>query len=254
LGVGPVCAVAIVRGEAPYIHEFVRHHRAVGFSRFYLYDNGAPGEEPLAETLAAMADPLRFRDCAVIVFPGEQAQFRAHNHFVSEVLPRTCDRWVAVLDADEFVCPVRHGSVQAFLREHGHLGAVGLNWRMFGACGHELPPPGDVRSAYTRSMFHNHIKTLAHRDALLGRRVVCVHNPARNARRLDGSPIPAHANEADYTDVIRVNHYFTKSRSEFRAKCARGRADVAVRRNFEDYAATLEDEGSEEDTAILRYV
>ena len=58
-------------------------------------------------------------------------------------------RWLACIDADEFLVPVKASSIDAAL---AHLGPevvnVSLPWHMFGRCGHQDPPAGGVVSHY----------------------------------------------------------------------------------------------------------
>jgi hypothetical protein len=138
----------------------------------------------------------------------------------------------------------KHNNIKTFLDEYGHLQAIGINWRMFGSNGHQIKPPGGVIQNYTKSVFHDHIKSIVHRDVLLHTTFGCIHNVGGRCRRLDGTLIGSHLNTTDNTDIVCINHYFTKSLREFRAKCKRGMADNYLNRNPDDeqYQSTLKDE------------
>lgn len=251
-----ISVVAIVRGENEYIKEFVRHHRKVGVDRFYFYDNGLPDDLPLNDVLEH--GDGNYEDCIVVSFPGQARQLFAYRHFIGHVLPHTDDEWIAFIDIDEFICPVKHDSLRAFLVEYGFLECIALNWRLFGANGHVTKPPGDVRKHYTKSIFDRHTKTLAHRSALVGTvdRVTCVHNVTGAAKTLRGRKIQGAFCDSDDTDIIRINHYATKSVEEMREKLRKDRADVGPgqRGTLTSWNPILEDRGAVDDTVILKYL
>jgi hypothetical protein len=243
---GPsVAIVAIARREHPYIREFIEVHRRLGVTGFYIYDNGLPGDEPLTQTLAGVPG------VHVINFPGETMQMPAYAHFIHTVLPMAPEEWFAVLDVDEFLVPVQHKTLPAFLKEYGHLGAIGVNWRMFMTDGHVHKPEGGVVSNYVRSRFNIHIKTLSHRSQLT-LPINNVHNVSGACRRLDGTLIIGAFNHNDQTDIIRINHYFSKSWQEFAEKVRRGRADTGMMRRVTDHTNELLGAGYEEDTALCQ--
>ena len=244
---GGVGIVAIARKEHDYLQEFIQYHRMVGVSAFYIYDNGLEDDEPLAVTLADEAD------CRVVPFPGDVMQLEAYSHFIAAVMPAAKEEWFAFIDVDEFIVPAKHASIPAFLEEYGHLGAIGLNWRMFGADGHVRKPDGWTTQNYVRSTFHKLIKTLAHRS-MLAAPVTDIHNLGSTCRRLDGTLIGEPFSEVDNTDVIRLNHYFCKSWSEFLAKVDRGRADVTEKRDLVQHIPYLLGVDGTRDTALLDLV
>lgn len=214
-----LCLVA--RQEHLYLPEWVCYHLAIGVSHFYIYDNGDEGETPLCEAMKG-----RFDDCCTfITFRQRPCQLPAYKHFLQNYARFT--EWVAFIDADEFIVPKKHTDLRAFVDDNKHLSVIGLNWRMFWHNYHHIRPDGFVIDNYTRSHFNNHIKTLAQTSWLRGdasESTACVHNVFGCAMRLDGSRINGPFNNVDNTDIICINHYWTKSIEEWRGKCARGRA------------------------------
>ena len=102
-----VCAVAIVKGEAPFIDEWIAYHRIIGVDHFFLYDNDA--DSPLRALLAPHADYL-----TVVDGPGEAEHLPGRNKQTKayqDALSRIRHEWVAFLDIDEFIVLRRH---QAF--------------------------------------------------------------------------------------------------------------------------------------------
>lgn len=239
-----VAIVCIARKEHAYIKEFIEIHRKIGINRFYIYDNGLPNDEPLSEFLKS------YHDCVIISIRGESLQLYAYNHFVNVILPHTSEEWFAYIDIDEIICPAKHGTIQAFLEEYGHNMSIALNWRLFSSNGHVNKPDGPVVKNFTVSYFHNLVKTLIHRS-LLKCPISNVHNINHSCRRLDGQDIGGVHNELDYTDIIRVNHYYCKSWEEYLNKINRGKADMCSKIILEQQFEELFGKKSIDDYAIL---
>jgi hypothetical protein len=231
-----VAIVAIAKNENAYIREWIDAHTKLGVSKFYIYDNGST--PPLADVLE---NPSSTPMCHVIPFPGRNMQLLAYTHFITTVMPNAPEDWFAFIDCDEFVCPVKHATIPEFLDEYGRLGlgSIGLQWRMFGCNGHVCPPAsGGVVANYTTSSPNTHVKTLAHRSRLTAP-AVCIHNVSNTCRDLEGNLLDGPFYNGDMTDVIRLNHYFTKSWTEFSYKADRGRADDSRTRNLADHIDDL---------------
>lgn len=88
--------VAVVKNEAPLIGSFLDHYRKLGVARFLIVDNGST--DGTFEMLAAAPDVDLWRT---------EASYEAANHggfWMDGLLwARARDRWVLVVDADEFL-------------------------------------------------------------------------------------------------------------------------------------------------------
>ena len=221
-GVG-LCAIAL--GEEAYIDEWIRYHLALGVDHIHLYDNDP--EQPLRDV------PARYPGRVTVVsFPGAAQQFKAYNHFLARARSRYL--WVTFLDLDEFMV-VRSGeSIGDFAQQYCSAGALALNWVMFDSNGHEQFQSRPVLERFTRRQIGVSpiIKIIARPDDVLY--MVSAHA----ARLVRGTTVDCHGNEVfgnlnpnGSDDVACVNHYFTKSREEFRIRCARGRSDIDAQRN-----------------------
>ena len=160
----PSCAiVCIAKCEQDYIKEFVYYHRFIGICRFFIYDNdGLPVGDP--KSLSSILKDES--DCTILTIPQmDHVIYAAYDHFVSQVMPLSDIEWFAFIDLDEFICPIKHKTIQEFLEEYGHHKAIGINWRLFSA-DHNITKPDHVLSGYKKSKFNDHIKTLAHKSAL----------------------------------------------------------------------------------------
>lgn len=226
--------LAPVRDEEAYLVEFVNYYLLQGVEHFYFYDNES--RIPAADVLGAYRDK-----CTILYARGDAVQSRAYAHFCKHFRHDT--KWVAVFDVDEFVLPHRHASLGQFLRDYDDCDGIGINWVMFGDGHHKTPPPGGVIENYLlrearQSAF---IKSVVKGESLVG----FFDNP-HVATLVEGSvyvdahrnPITSAANDHYTTDIIQLNHYFTKSEAEWKKKLNRKRADSGKARadHVEDHA------------------
>ncbi len=210
-----------VRDEESYLIEFINYYLIQGVDHFYFYDNDS--KIPVADVI------LEYRDkCSVMRAPGDAVQARAYQHFCKHFKHETT--WVAVFDIDEFVLPHKHSSFREFLLDYDDCDGIGINWVMFGDGHHKTRPDGGVIANYLYRQAGQHpcIKSVIKGTKLAG----FFDNP-HLATLPEGSlyvdphmnRIESAYNENFTTDVIQLNHYFTKSEAEWKNKLSRKRAD-----------------------------
>lgn len=213
--------LAPLRDEESYLIEFVNYYLIQGVDHFYFYDNDST--IPVFDVLADYAD-----SCTVLRAPGDAVQERAIAHFCKNFKHET--KWVAAFDIDEFVLPHKHATFRDFLRDYDRCDGIGINWVMFGDGHHKTRPAGGVieNYLYREARQHRCIKSVVKGDKLVG-----FMDDPHFATLVDGSlyvdahmnPITSAYNDNDTVDVIQLNHYFTKSEAEWKAKLNRKRAD-----------------------------
>jgi hypothetical protein len=252
-----ICAIA--KNEGRYIAEWITHHLRLGFDRIVLYDNGS------TDDTAAVAGQWPGQVVVIpwLDRPGQMAQHAAYAHFLREHAP-TAD-WLMWLDCDEFVNPKRHDTMPAFLADTPYA-AIGVNWRMFGSAGLAADDGRSVRERFTMASLPdfgpNHIiKTVVRAEAVLA---PGIHSPSLRPGYVlvspSGRPLkpsPAVRQEAVEHDLISVNHYFTKSRSEWTVKRDRGTADTLPergRRIRNDAEFAFNNRNDVEERSILRFL
>jgi hypothetical protein len=260
-----VCA--IFRNEAQWLREWIEFHRLVGVTRFLLYDNGSTDDYWSV-----------LRSCApacitVIDWPDDGELVRRIGWVRATQMPAYLDgmrrmtgecTWLAVMDTDEFLVPVRDRDMPTFLRPFESFGGVVLNWQCFGTSGVRRLPAGKLM-----------IECLSRRgprDSKYNRRVKSIVRPERVA------PVP-HLHVFEYrggwyavnpdgerygrldeaicarVDSARIHHYMNRTleyfeqekigKKEHMSGLVLSRDDVRVRRErFNDV----------EDRTILRFV
>lgn len=217
-----VCAV--FKNEAPFLLEWIAYHRAIGFDRFFLYDNGSKDGGTEAVLSSALAPHVR-----ITHWPQRPAQLPAYRHFIYNHAPG--HDWAAFIDIDEFLLPLEAGSIRDLLPRWESFSAVLAHWRVFGPSGWEVPPKGLAIESYVFRTedslpVNRHIKSIVKCCDLLD----VTPNPHQFqvkgfACDTRGDPVPLTALQPEAChDVLVVNHYMTRSRHDWNAKIRRGSA------------------------------
>ena len=215
-----LAVVAIMKNEAPYVKEWLDYHIAAGVDHFYIYDNESPDnfKEVLQPYIDAGIVTYKF-------YPGVGRQIEAYTEAFKTY--RFFCRYMAFIDADEFIFPQNNQSISEAVDEifADKPKAVGIeiNWLMYGS---------------------NHLETVDYSKGVLERftrraddvskstKTVC------NPRRINYMTTPhfpiyfsdiKNIYEIDFGDTrkILINHYKMKSREEFNRKYDLGSADAS---------------------------
>lgn len=227
--------VLIVRNEARHIAEWARFHRYAGARAFFVYDNGCTdGTIDIlraalpSEMLVVIPWNQRLRTSGTEIHNQVLAYAHATRNFGGDF------RWMTWIDVDEFLVPVGCADLNESLKPLVHCACISLPWHMFGRSGHAVPPPGGVIDNYLRR--HSDPMT----DARGLRNFKMIADPSRVRA------IKVHSIETDWgndscndrgerfslrrrasrsfysAQRIQLNHYYSRSDAELRAKIARG--------------------------------
>lgn len=226
----------IVKNEGPYIQEWIEFHRAVGVDRIFVFDN-----ESQDNTRQILQPYIEDGFVKYIYFPGKTVQLHAYN--LACKLCRRTSRWLALIDADEFLMPVQEETLPRVLQSYELYAGLGVNWVVYGPSGHEKKPDGYVIGNYRLTFAdRNHEMNCRIKSVVQPKQVLAVMSPhhcwyKRGAFAVDetANPIIGEAiftgsgsmtcTMENHSSVIRINHYWTKSKEELRKKCSRGYAD-----------------------------
>lgn len=236
--------VAMMRNEARYIAEWVEFHRLAGVEHFFIYDNGSTDGSAAAFRNATSPDELTLfpwnmevsdmkRDLPIDV------QVLATAHAISNFGGRF--RWMAALDLDEFLFPVKENSLLDALADLEHVSNISLPWAHFGRCGHQTRPAGGIVRNYTRRC----------RDPMTELNFKCIIDPCKvtgaalhyftttdlgrsTANDTGDISSRSHRNEGKNISYhsIQLNHYYSKSDEELREKLMRGSASPHQRATY----------------------
>ncbi len=220
---GLICIVAILKGEEPFIDEWIAYHRIIGVDHFFLYDNDPTA--PLKHLLRHHADYV-----TVIDWPGEHDDLPGRNKQTkayTDSLRRISHRWMAFIDGDEFIVLRRHANLRLFLDKFEGVGAVRLTWHLFGNNGHYTNPKGLITASLTRRKC-----APARMTKSINRvRAIASINSAHfcklklGFRTMDANKRPYSATPyRGQTEVAHINHYMCRSFENWMNRIERGEA------------------------------
>ncbi|WP_294228469.1 glycosyltransferase family 2 protein [uncultured Shimia sp.] len=260
-----ILSVTSVRNEAPYLLEWIAHHRAAGVTDFLIYSNDCDdGTETMLSLLAEAGEVVHVPH---VPEPGKSIQWQALRQAWKHPLRKQAD-WILVTDVDEFVnihVP-GHQLTDLIANVPSETDAIVLPWRLFGnndrVAIDDLPVteqftrciPASAQYPVAASLF----KTLFRAKGPFNQ--LGVHRPkqkdpdkAGEPKIVDGSgkPVqpflvqnPQRLSLYDLgvaRDLVELNHYAVRSAAAFAVKRDRGlpnratkKVDLAywVERNF----------------------
>ena len=231
-----VAVALIVKNEARHIGEWAEFHRRAGVRQVLVYDNGGTDATVtiLRERLGTQCVVVPWRQ----VFSDARLGREIHNQVLAYAHAASnfggAFRWMAFIDADEFLVPKQAASIPEALAHLGAARNVSLPWHMFGRSGHQAAPDGGV--------LRNHLMRAADpmSEARGVRQFKCLVDPCHltgvrvHSMEVDGSSdtwndrgervARAGRSRPEFysVDHLQLNHYYTGSAEELEAKIGRG--------------------------------
>ncbi|WP_177202224.1 glycosyltransferase family 2 protein [Methylobacterium sp. ap11] len=218
-----VCAH--VKDEQDIIGEWIAFHIASGFEHVYIIDNGS------SDNTRKIIQSYEQDGRVTYLFQptGTPADFS--TLFIKNYGEKY--RWMAFIDADEFLYPSAGGDVRAALSQYEDVAGVGIYWQIYGSSGHNTKPEGLTIDNFTKR---------ARPDYYLHRHVKSIVNPAKVIQPLgshifkldgifvdeqhrllhDGPPHGYYDEMSPSHSILRINHYHVRSREQYDRKRKRG--------------------------------
>jgi len=210
--------VAVVKNEEKYLEEWVRFEIAQGVSQFYFTENGS------TDSTVELIKHLTSEGFPIIWNRDDQnpIQFKAYNYWLNhgKQNPETSPTWLAFLDCDEFLYSPGGAKLPDILQNYSNASAVASHWVFWGSNGEtEYRDDLVVRRFTKRSR-----KADKHTKAIV--RVKDGIRVGRNPHYFEvtGKTVDENGNilknwhglkENGTADILRINHYHTKSRAEY---------------------------------------
>lgn len=214
---------ALVKDEALYIREWIEFHLKQGVEHFFLYDNGSTDQTK--QEVAEYCDKVTWHD-----LPGRMQQRVAYNHMLRH--HRSESEWVSFTDVDEFLfanSPTKR--LSAMLEKFEECAGVAVHWLIYGSSGHLEYSPEPVTQRFTRraDCVNPHVKSIM--------KLKDTYSTGNNVHTFRAHGLIVDENFAvqpeEYAyvtpataNILRINHYVTKSKTECEVKRLRGRADT----------------------------
>lgn len=242
------------KNAARFLPEWIEFHQIVGFEHFYLYNNNSTDNY-----LEALGPYREEGSVTLYEWPDTPAFPKADEHCVAH--HRDEARWIAFLDDDEFLFPTRSEDVRKILRRYEPYPALAVHWLMFGSTGHLRRPEGLVLENYllradSVSPIINSIVN-PRRVAASANTHQWLYQNGNIASDENERPVQTSQSVPATAEVLRINHYWSKSLEDGENKVARGAVDRWAMENPRSMQLWHEfDSGMNqvEDREILRFV
>ena len=203
------------KNEAPYLKEWIEYHLMVGIQRFVLYNNNSDDDY-----LSVLRPYIEKKFVDLRNWPAIPASPSAELDCIASYRDRA--RWIAFIDADEFIVPTKAASVTSALETIRPQNGLAINWRYFGSNFHQCKPKGLVTAAYTRSAerLDKHVKCIVD-----PRRVIKYGGPhfwyfqkGHTATNAAGKSVYGAFCWQGIDDTLVIHHYVHKSAEEYLAR------------------------------------
>lgn len=230
--------VAIVKNEGQYIKEWIDYHHLIGIDHIFLFDNGS--DDNTKDVAKKYVDKGFI---TLIDYPGLKKQISAYNYAIRRF--KKLSKYIAFIDADEFIYVHNNdikGTIKSILKKDPKAAGVAVNWRMFGAAGHETKPEGFVIENYLYRAEYGKKGNNCVKSIVNPRKVLFFHNPHYpiyfpiwHSIDENGRIVKKWSNDVEETKYIQLNHYFTKSKEEWIKRRSTARADNGKKRALEEF-------------------
>ena len=248
---------AIYRDEGPYLREWIEFHRLVGVERFFLYNNRSTDDH-----LEVLAPYIDGRNRGVGGLPGVPGPAAGASTTASR--PTATTRAGSRSSTSTSSCSrPPSGPVGEILRDVRGAPRGGRQLLVFGTSGHQTPPPGLVIENYRRRLGLDRPRSRVgqvHRRPERGDRAREERPllPLRHRRKavdeLQRARTGATTTESLSVDLLRINHYFTRSQEERERKLAAPRVDNGRAEEPEGVEERDRRLNEEPDDTILAYL
>jgi len=205
--------LAIFKNEAVAMSEWLEHYRNEGVEHFYLINNGS-------------TDSFRHKVTAsdITLYDNDKrhAQVEHYNYFLDKI--KTECEWIAVVDLDEFIyARLEYKTIPEYLDTLSDtIGAVEINWKMFGSNGHIKQPASIIEGFFKRQLnMHQNVKSICRTKYLNS---FGIHSSVHSGKTIKFS----NQNEKLVSQApLHLNHYAIQSWEWFKnIKMTRGSANV----------------------------
>ncbi len=220
----PVAACMMFHNEARFLKEWLEYHKSIGVTHFYLYNNASTDEFwPLLMPYVSAGEVELFdlHEMSPTVYVHNDLQKQVYNHAVN--LAKGKNDWLAILDADEFICMPHHHDLRKFLKDYKYATCLVINWVMYGSSNIEELGPNDLQIEHflyrAPDDWHEHTLYKSIVQPLFVTKAgihTCTCYPKTtvfaNHERFSHTP----AFKTPPIDQIRINHYWWRDEKFFR--------------------------------------
>jgi hypothetical protein len=217
-----------IKDEARYLQEFIEIHLMFGVEHFYIYDNDST--DNIMDVIEAYKEYITYEKVN-----GFCKQLPTYDKCLID--HRMQSRWIAFIDVDEHIVPIKCGNLVPILKEYEDFPGVEFNWCCFNS---------GLEIKYNNGLLCERFKWRNIQDSHQNRHVKTIVNPQLTECTV-GHPhrfLYKNGLRAVYSDKtittgnvnsffdkpviwndVRINHYSKRSLEEYLMKIKRGTAD-----------------------------
>ncbi len=216
---------AIFRDEAPFLKEWIEYHMLVGVSHFYLYNNLSQDNyrevlQPYIKTGVVELYDVPFESYAfeVVAKAHNFAQVCCYNHAIN--LAKGFSKWLAVIDLDEFICPVQDPTLTDALERYSDAAGLVVYWQIYGPSNVWDLKPGELlieKLLYKEPLIANAL----FKSIVRPENAVCIdpHWCMTPGKRFVDPNNKGFSHTPGYSelpiDILRINHYTYRTESYY---------------------------------------
>jgi glycosyltransferase involved in cell wall biosynthesis len=213
----------MIKDEGQYLKEWIEYHKLIGCEHFYLYDDLSTDNTREVLEPYIQSNLVELFECGHREVVHLERQYESYLECLEKATGVT--KWLAYIDADEFLCPVKEYSLANFLKSYEEFGGLVINWQQFGTSFvKKIPEDKLLIETLTLKARPNHIAN---------RTVKSIVRPERVEKPAFKNPHYCHYKEGFFSvneyktpckdgnfqsisiDLIRCNHYFTRDEDFF---------------------------------------
>lgn len=220
-----ICAIFKDEASQGYLKEWIEFHRIQGVSKFFLYNNNS------TDNYLEVLQPYIDRGIVDLTEWSHTSpcQLSAYQHFIDKAVGKKV--WIAFIDIDEFLFSPKFDNVVEVLATQKEPCAFGVSWMCFGSSEQQEYNPKPVIERFTwrpkEDHFANvHIKSIIRMD----QGVSVISDPhyflVQNSTFNENGEILFGPYNPHTSNLLRINHYATKSRNEWYKRGLKGKPDV----------------------------
>lgn len=235
------CAIClIIRDENEYLEEWLRWHIGQGVEHFYIYDHES--RQPVKEFITTLGKDISDK-VTVTEWYGKHAdaQPEAYNDCLNRY--RGESRWIGFIDTDEQVRVKTGQTLPQFLKAYEEYAALFAVWLMYNANGQIKKTARPLRERFTRVSYDDVWASCA--GKVFVQPIYMEEMVIHSGRARDGFDIvdehririPNYMirTKRATTDLICVDHYYTKSYEEWLQKIQRGSGHAKYQRKYKEF-------------------
>lgn len=259
---GELAIAAVFRDEGDWLKEWIEYHRLVGVSHFYLYNNCSSDQfwsilkpyvdKGIVELFDVPFDSYVFQDGAVT---HNLVQVTCYNHALS--LARS--DWLAVIDLDEFICPVVDADIPAALKRYHYAAGIMVYWQIYGTAGVGDLEPDELLIEKLMFKMPNG-KSGLFKSIIRPKGAICL-DPHYCVTSKGITVAPDHRMFSHHLqfeqlpiDVLRINHYTYRTESYYYNVKSQRRARWGDCPSHEEQKERLESANQEYDPVMQRFI